>query len=325
MGHLLDGKWTHENVLGERRPDGMYVKRTALYRDWITADGSSGFKAEKGRYHLIHATTCPWAHRTVLFRVLKKLDGIVTLTDTGHEDEYNEGWSFGPEGYLVPGTDHRARWLHELYAIDNPACTTRVSVPTLWDEKTRKVVNNESSEIIRMFNLAFADIAPPTPDYYPEPLRAAIDETNAFVLEGVNNAINGCGYSSSQQAYDESYAKLFATLDTLEERLGRQRYLCGDTQTEADWRLFPNLVRFDPISYIGYKCNKKRIEDYPNLSNYLRDLYQTPGIAAVCDIEGMKRGVFRKAGPIGSNGIIPKGPDVDHTRPHDRDRFARAA
>ena len=250
---------------------------------------------------------------------------IVGLINTGHDDGYKEGWSFGPDGHVIPGTDHRARWLHEVYAIDNPQCTTRVSVPTLWDAKTCKVVNNESSEIIRMFNSEFAALAEPTPDYYPEHLREEIDATNAFVLDGVNNAINGCGYSTSQAAYDQSYKKLFETLDTLEDRLDRQRYLCGDTQTEADWRLFPNLIRFDPISYIGYKCNKKRIEDYPNLSNYLRDLYQTPGIAAVCDVEGMKRGVFCKSGPIGSNGIIPAGPDIDHMRPHDRDRFARAA
>jgi putative glutathione S-transferase len=157
------------------------------------------------------------------------------------------------------------------------------------------------------------------------PLRDEIDTVNAFVLDGVNNAINGCGYSSTQSAYDMSFDKLFGTLDALEDRLSRQRYLCGDAQTEADWRLFPNLVRFDPISYVGYKCNKRRIEDYSNLSNYLRDLYQTPGIAEACDIEGMKRGVFGRVGPIGSNGIVPRGPEIDHWRPHDRDRFAKAA
>ena len=324
MGHLLDGAWTHENVLGERNADGLYIKRAAQYRDRLTADGSSGFRAEPGRYHLYHATACPWAHRTVLFRVLKKLEPLISLTDTAQE-EGGEGWGFGPEGHVVPGTGHRARWLHELYALGDPGCTTRVSVPTLWDAKTCRVVNNESSEIIRMFNTAFADHAPPTPDYYPAALRDEIDTVNAFVLDGVNDAINGCGYSSSQAAYDMSYDKLFATLDALEDRLSRQRYLCGEAQTEADWRLFPNLVRFDPISYVGYKCNKRRIEDYPNLSNYLRDLYQTPGIADSCDIEGMKRGVFGKSGPIGSNGIVPRGPEIDHWRPHDRDRFAKAA
>ena len=174
-----------------------------------------------------------------------------------------------------------------------------------------------------MFNTAFTGIAQPSPDYYPAPLRPEIDTTNALVLKGVNNAVNGCGYSISQEAYDGSIKLLFGTLDGLEERLSKQRYLCGDAETEADWRLFPSLVRFDPCYYVGYKCNLRRLDEYPNLSNYLRELYQTPGIADVCDIAGMKRGVFSKAGPVGSNGIVPIGPAVDYSRPHDRGRLAR--
>ena len=174
-----------------------------------------------------------------------------------------------------------------------------------------------------MFNSGFAGIAEPTPDYYPERLRPQIDASNALVLKGVNNAVNGCGYSISQEAYDGSVKLLFETLDGLEAKLSQQRYLCGDTETEADWRLFPSLVRFDPCYYVGYKCNLRRLTEYSNLSNYLRDLYQTPGIAAVCDIAGMKRGVYSKAGPLGANGIIPAGPSVDYSRPHDRNRFAR--
>jgi putative glutathione S-transferase len=257
----------------------------------------------------------------VLFRVLKQLTPHVALWNT-FQEVGGEGWSFGSEGHIVPGTDRRVRWLHELYTIADPACMTRVTVPTLWDAQTCRVVNNESSEIIRMFNSEFAAIAGPTPDYYPAHLRPAIDETNAFVLRGINNAVNGCGYSISQEAYDEQVGLLFATLDALEERLARQRYLCGDAQTEADWRLFPSLVRFDAVYYVAYKCNLRRLEDYPNLSNYLRELYQTPGIAAACDIAGMKRGVYSKAGPVGANGIVPVGPIVDHRRPHDRARFA---
>jgi glutathionyl-hydroquinone reductase len=199
-----------------------------------------------------------------------------------------------------------------------------VTVPTLWDAKTRSVVNNESSEIIRIFNTAFVGIAEPTPDYYPEPLHSEIDATNALVLKGVNNAVNGCGYSISQEAYDGSVKILFDTLDGLEQRLGGQRYVCGEVETEADWRLFPSLVRFDPCYYVGYKCNMRRLSEYHNLSNYLRDLYQTPGIAEVCDIAGIKRGVFGKAGPIHANGIIPIGPTVDYRAPHDRGRFATA-
>jgi putative glutathione S-transferase len=254
-------------------------------------------------------------------RTLKKLEPFVTLTNT-FQKPGGQGWSFGEQGHIVPGTDRRVRYLHELYTIADPGCTTRVTVPTLWDAETRRVVNNESSEIIRIFNTAFAGIAEPTPDYYPEPLRPQIDASNAAVLKGVNNAVNGCGYSISQEAYDGSVKLLFETPDGLEAKLSQQRYLCGDTETEADWRLFPSLVRFDPCYYVGYKCNLRRLIEYPNLSNYLRELYQTPGIAGVCDIAGMKRGVYSKAGPVGANGIISAGPTVDYLRPHDRDRFA---
>jgi putative glutathione S-transferase len=322
MGQLVDGKWSTENVLIQHDDKGLYFKRDSVFRDSISNQAQCEFPAEPGRYHLYCAVACPWAHRATLMRTLKRLEPFVTLTDTFQEPG-GQGWSFGESGHIVPGTDRRVRWLHELYTIADPACTTRVTVPTLWDAKSRQVVNNESSEIIRMFNTAFVGIAEPSPDYYPEPLRPAIDATNALVLKGVNNAVNGCGYSISQEAYDSSVQVLFATLDTLEQRLSQQRYLCGDAETEADWRLFPSLVRFDPCYYVGYKCNLHRLEEYPNLSNYLRELYQTPGIAEVCDVAGMKRGVFSKAGPIGSNGIVPIGPTVDYLRPHDRGRLAR--
>jgi putative glutathione S-transferase len=324
MGQLVDGKWMTGEVVRQHDEKGLYFKRPAVFRNRITADGSSGFPVESGRYHLYCAVACPWAHRAVLFRVLKRLTPHITLWNT-FQEMGGEGWSFGSEGHSVPGTDRRVRWLHELYTIADPACTTRVTVPTLWDAHMRRVVNNESSEIIRMFNAEFGALTGPTPDYCPAHLRGAIDETNAFVLKGVNNAVNGCGYSISQEAYDEQVALLFATLDALEQRLGRQRYLCGDVQTEADWRLFPSLVRFDAVYYVAYKCNLRRLEDYHNLSNYLRELYHTPGIAAACDIAGMKRGVYSKAGPVGANGIVPVGPIVDHTRPHDRERLAAAA
>ena len=324
MGQLVEGKWVAENVLVNHDEKGLYYKRPSVFRDRITADSSSPFPAESGRYHLYCAIACPWAHRAVLFRVLKRLEPHIALWNT-HQEIGGEGWSFGPEGHVVPGTDKRVRFLHELYTIADPGCTTRVTVPTLWDAKTRRIVNNESAEIIRMLNDAFAGITGPTHDYYPACQRAGIDAANALVLKGINNAVNGCGYSISQEAYDQSVRLLFETLDELEGRLGRQRYLCGDVQTEADWRLFPSLVRFDAVYYVGYKCNLRRLEDYPNLSNYLRELYQTPGIAAACDIAGMKRGAFSKAGPIGANGIIPAGPVVDHARPHDRARLAAAA
>ena len=322
MAQLVDGKWTTENVLFNHDDKGLYFKRDSVFRNRISSERGAEFPAEPGRYHLYCAVACPWAHRATLMRTLKKLERFVTLTNTFQEPG-GQSWSFGEQGHIVPGTDRRVRWLHELYTIADPACTTRVTVPTLWDAKTRRIVNNESSEIIRMFNTAFRDIAEATPDYYPEALRPEIDATNALVLKGVNNAVNGCGYSISQEAYDGSVKQLFGTLDNLEQRLSQQRYLCGDVETEADWRLFPSLVRFDPCYYVGYKCNLRRLDEYHHLANYLRDLYQTPGIAEVCDVAGMKRGVFGKAGPVGASGIIPVGPTVDYSRPHDRDRFAR--
>ncbi len=251
--------------------------------------------------------------------VLKRLDGIIALTDT--EQMPDQGWSFGPEGHVVPGTDYRARHLHEIYTLSDAGATARVTVPTLWDTATRKIVSNESSEIIRMFNTEFASLAPETPDYYPAGLEAEIDAVNALVLDGVNNAINECGRSTSQAAYEAASDRLFGTLDQLEQRLDRQRYLCGEQQTEADWRLYPSLIRFDSIYFIGYKCSQRRIEEYPNLSHYLRDLYQTPGISDVSNVDVMKASIFGGNGPIPSNGLIPKGPLLGLDRPHDRVRF----
>ena len=330
MGHLLDGAWTDEEKLTEYDSGGGYVKQPSQFRNWVTRDGSAGpsgeegFAAEPGRYHLYAATSCPWAHRAVLYRVLKKLETIVPLVNTDQEVD-GQGWGFGPGGHKVPGTSHTARWLHELYTIAEADCTTRVTVPTLWDSKLQTVVSNESSEIIRMFDTAFADIAPATPVLCPDELRDEIDAMNAFVLENINNGVNRCGRSRSQEAYDEAFVKLFEALDALEERLGRQRYLLGDRMTEADWRLYPNLIRFDPVYYVGYRCNLRRIVDYPNLANYLRELYQVPGIAEASDIEGMKAGSFGKAGPIGWDGIIPRGPENTLMQPHDRARFRSAA
>ena len=211
MGHLADGKWTNQNILSNHDERGLYYKRPSVFRHHIGNAPDAEFPAEPGRYHLYCAVACPWAHRATLMRTLKKLEAIVTLTNTFQEPG-GQGWSFGEAGHIVPGTDRRVRWLHELYTIADPACTTRVTVPTLWDAKTRRVVNNELSEIIRIFNTAFSGIAQPTPDYYPEPLRSEIDATNALVLKGVNDAVNGCGYSITQEAYDGSVKLLFETL-----------------------------------------------------------------------------------------------------------------
>ena len=330
MGHLQDGVWTHEEQLVEHDGNGAYVKRPSKFRNWVTPTGEAGptgtdgFVAESGRYVLYAATCCPWAHRAVLYRVLKKLENHIVLVDT--EQKVNgEGWGFTENGHRVPGTKHSANWLHEVYTLSDPGCTTRVTVPTLWDSRTQTVVSNESSEIIRMFDSAFVDVAESSPLLCPDNLRAEIDAMNTFVLENINNGVNKCGRSTSQNAYDEAFENLFDALDALEERLGRQRYLIGNSPTEADWRLYPNLIRFDPIYFVGYRCNLRRIVDYPNLSNYLRDLYQTPGIAEVSDIDGMKAGTFGKAGPIGWDGIIPRGPENLLMQAHDRSRFPVAA
>ena len=330
MGHLQDGVWTHEEQLVEHDGNGAYVKRPSKFRNWVTPTGEAGptgtdgFVAESGRYVLYATTSCPWAHRAVLYQVLKKLENHIVLVDT--EQKVNgEGWGFTENGHRVPGTKHSANWLHEVYTLSDPGCTTRVTVPTLWDSRTQTVVSNESSEIIRMFDSAFVDVAESSPLLCPDNLHAEIDAMNTFVLENINNGVNKCGRSTSQNAYDEAFENLFDALDALEERLGRQRYLIGNSPTEADWRLYPNLIRFDPIYFVGYRCNLRRIVDYPNLSNYLRDLYQTPGIAEVSDIDGMKAGTFGKAGPIGWDGIIPRGPENLLMQAHDRSRFPVAA
>jgi len=259
-----------------------------------------------------------------LFRTLKQLEDIVPLFNTVQCPD-GGGWWFKGDTHKVPGTEASISFLHELYALADPHYTGRVSVPTIWDAEKKTIVSNESSEIIRMFNSAFAEHTDNDTDYYPAHLRGEIDAMNAIVLAGVNDAVNGCGRSKSQIAYDESYDILFSTFDRLEDILSNRRYLCGNVQTEADWRLFPSLFRFDSIYYIGYKCNKQRIEDYPNLSNYLRDLYQTPGIAEASDLEAAKICIYAPGGPIASNGIVPKGPNVDFSRAHDRGRFEEAA
>ena len=323
MGHLLDGKWTFDDVLKESE-HGLYVKKPSRFRNWISADGSSGYPAEAGRYVLYSSVSCPWAHRTAIFRVLKKLEGPIELVDTEQSPD-RQGWGFVEGPHTVPGTNTQVNYLHEIYVLGEPGCTTRVTVPMLWDSATGTVVSNESSEIVRMFDTEFGAIAEPTPDYYPEPLRDEIDAMNEKVLTGINNAVNGCGRSTTQEAYEQSLDLLFGMLDELDELLSGRRYLCGDIQTEADWRFYPNLIRFDPIYYVGYKCNLRRLEDYHHLSSYLRDLYRTPGIDGVSDVASMKRQVFSPVGPIGANGVVPRGPLVDLTRPHDRDRFAIAA
>jgi putative glutathione S-transferase len=323
MGVLIDGIWRDEELPQETGKTGEFKRVDSRFRDCVTADGSSGFVAEPARYHLYVAHACPWAHRTLIFRALKKLEGVISVAYAipGLKEQ---GWTFEsnpafPE--CTPDTVNGFRYLHEAYTASEPHYTGKVTVPTLWDKKTGRVVNNESSEIIRMLNSEFKALAGDDTDFYPSPLRAEIDRVNATVYAAINNGVYRCGFARSQAAYEAAYDALFAALDELEARLGRQRYLVGRQITEADWRLFPTLVRFDVAYFSLFKCNRQRIADYPNLLNYMRELYQVPGVAATVKPRHYVINYFsiRKVNPTG---IIPKGTPVDYAQPHDRARLA---
>ena len=281
MGVLINGVWTDGELPQEYGDGGRFKRAESRFRDRITADGSSGFKAEPGRYHLYVAHGCPWAHRTLIYRALKKLDGLISVAYS-IPGLKKTGWTFEDDPRFpdcTPDAVNGFHYLYEAYIATDKNYTGKVTVPTLWDKKTKRIVNNESSEIIRMLDTEFNAITGNRTEYYPPALRAKIDAINERIYNNVNNGVYRCGFAKSQAAYEEAYDGLFATLDNLEERLSRQRYLVGDQITEADWRLFPTLVRFDVAYFSIFKCNQKRIADYPNLSNYMRELYQMPGVA----------------------------------------------
>jgi putative glutathione S-transferase len=324
MGILVGGKWREEELPQETSQRGDFERSASRFRDFITADGSSGFKAEPGRYQLYVAYWCPWAHRTLIFRVLKKLEGAITASYALPGIIKDQGWTYeNNPAYPDSAADavNGFHYLHEAYTASDPHYTGKVTVPTLWDKKTKRIVNNESSEIIRMLNSAFKDVAGNDLDFYPPALRPEIDRINEQVYANVNNGVYRCGFARSQEAYEAAYDGLFATLDELEARLGRQRYLVGRQMTEADWRLFPTLVRFDVAYFSLFKCNRQRIADFPNLLNYMRELYAVPGIAATVKPRQYVQNYWsiRRCNPTG---IIPKGTPVDYTAPHDRARFA---
>ncbi|MBI3435044.1 MAG: glutathione S-transferase family protein [Proteobacteria bacterium] len=323
MGMMVDGKWQDGDPPAQIDSVGAYRRIDSRFRDHITADGSSGYKAEAGRYHLYVAHSCPWAHRAIIMRVLKKLEHAISIAYAmpGMRDN---GWSYAHDPAFPdcsPDTVNNFRHLHQAYAATDAHYTGKVTVPTLWDTRTRRVINNESSEIIRMLNGAFAGIAGDDTDFYPPALRAEIDRVNDFVYANVNNGVYRCGFAASQESYEAAFDALFGALDEIESRLGRQRYLVGRQLTEADWRLFPTLARFDVAYFSAFKCNRQRIADYPNLLNYMRELYQVPGVAATVTPRYYIRGYWsiRKLNPTG---IIPKGTPVDYAAPHDRTRLA---
>jgi glutathionyl-hydroquinone reductase len=322
MGVVIDGIWRDEELPQETGCSGEFRRIDSRFRDRITADGSSGFKAERGRYQLYVAHGCPWAHRTLIYRALKKLEDIISVAYV-IPGLRRYGWTFENDPRFpdcTPDMVNGFHYLHEAYTATDARYTGKVTVPTLWDKKTKRIINNESSEIIRMLNSEFDTITGNTVDYYPAPLRAEIDRLNERIYHNVNNGVYRCGFARSQTAYDESYDGLFVMLDDLEKRLSHSRYLLGRQLTEADWRLFPTLVRFDVAYFSLFKCNKKRIADYPNLSNYMRELYRVPGVSDTVKPRYYVINYYSIT-KLNPTGIIPKGTPVDLGQPHDRARL----
>jgi putative glutathione S-transferase len=317
MGMLVNGAW-HQEDTPITSGDGRFVRPQSGFRDRVTCDGSSGFKAEAGRYVLVTAPSCPWAHRTVLMRRLKGLADVIAILQS--DLPKGQGWAYSrglDDLAPIEGIFH----VHQVYSAARPDFTGQATVPVLWDRERRTIANNESSEIIRMLNSEFNEFGDAAVDLYPKALRDAIDQVNTFIYETINDGVYRCGFAKSQQAYEESFHKLFGALDEIEQRLGHQRYLVGDRFTEADLRLFPTLVRFDAVYYSHFKCNLRRIADYHHLSNYLREIYQLPSVAETVDMPGIKLGYYGGMRNLNPSGIIPFGPELDFAAPHDRGRF----
>ncbi|HPG25733.1 MAG: glutathione S-transferase family protein [Spirochaetaceae bacterium] len=317
MGLLVDGKWV-DRWYDTESTGGRFVRKESAFRDRVRADGSTPYAPEAGRYHLYVSLACPWAHRTLIFRKLLGLEDAIDVSVVSPL-MLEQGWTFARDEGSTGDALHDARFLHEVYTRARSDYTGRVTVPVLWDRETGTIVNNESSEIIRMLNAEFSGLARSDVDLYPEPLRGEIDAMNEFVYPRINNGVYRAGFATTQDAYEEAFDALFAALDELDARLGRRRYLVGDRITEADWRLFTTLVRFDAV-YVGhFKCNRRRIADHPNLSGYLRELYQVPGIAETVDFAHIKRHYYGSHPTINPTGIVPKGPELDLDRPHARE------
>ena len=325
MGILIDGQW-QDTWYPTKETKGRFVRSAAQFRNWITPDGSAGpsgragFKAEAGRYHLYVSYACPWANRTLIFRKLKGLEKIISLSVV-HWHMAEEGWTFNNGEGVIIDPIFNASYLREIYLNANNIYSGRVTVPVLWDKKTNTIVSNESSEIIRMFNSAFEELGVVKGDYYPDRLRKDIEALNARIYNSVNNGVYKAGFATTQEAYEEAVIPLFETLEWLEQRLETQRYLAGNQITEADWRLFTTLIRFDPV-YVGhFKCNLKCLVDYPNLSAYTRDLYQQPGIAETINMFHIKNHYYGSHTSINPSGVVPLGPLLDLKIPHHRNNL----
>lgn len=319
MGLLVDGKWV-DQWYETKSNQGEFKRQESLFRHWITTDGSAGptgsegFEAEAGRYHLYVSLACPWAHRTLILRKLKGLEDVISVSVV-EPLMLESGWTFSEQ---YPDHLYGLDYLHQIYTRAEPTVTSRVTVPVLWDKRRQSIVSNESAEIIRMLNSAFNEITGNSTDYYPEDLRTEIDQLNEWIYPTINNGVYRAGFATTQHAYEEAYMEVFTALDKIEQRLSTRRYLCGDRITEADWRLFTTLVRFDAVYFGHFKTNRQRIEDYENISAYVRDLFQHPGVAATVDIPYIKQHYYGSHKTINPTGIVPLGQEIDFSRPHDR-------
>lgn len=327
MGLLIDGKW-HDQWYDTEANEGRFERDISRFRNWVTADGSAGpsgsdgFRAEPNRYHLYVSLACPWAHRTLIYRKLKGLEDLISLSVVNPYMHEN-GWTFAEGEGVIPDPIHNAKYMYEVYTAAKSDYSGRVTVPVLWDKKNNTIVSNESSEIIRMFNSAFDEVGGNKEvNFLPEQKLAEIDELNDFIYPNINNGVYKSGFATTQEAYDEAVVDLFKALDTIEARLENNRYLTGNTITEADWRLFTTLVRFDPV-YVGhFKCNIRRIVDYPNLWGYTRDLYQVPGVAETVDMAHIKTHYYGSHDTINPTLIVPRGPEIDFMTPHGREQLS---
>ena len=323
MGQLVDGEW-HDVWYDTKKSGGKFVRSNAAFRNWITADGSAGpsgdagFPAESGRYHLYVSYACPWAHRALVFRALKGLTDHITVSAV-HPEMLSEGWTFETDEHGATGdTLYDLPFARDIYLRAQPDMTGRVTVPILWDKKAETIVSNESSEIIRMFNSAFDDITGNTDDFWPAEMRDDIEAVNDRIYDTVNNGVYKAGFATTQDAYDSAVIPLFDSLDWLEDRLANSRYLMGDQITEADWRLWTTLIRFDPVYHLHFKCNRKRIVDYPNLWAFTRELYQWTGVAETVNFNHIVRHYHYSHDTINPHRIIPVNPQLDYRAPHKR-------
>ncbi|NMG10998.1 glutathione S-transferase family protein [Brasilonema sp. UFV-L1] len=321
LGILKDGKWVSDRQ--QEDSQGKFLRPSTTFRNRITADGSSGFKAEPGRYHLYISWACPWAHRTAIMRQLKGLQDVISLSVVAAEIHDNS-WEFADEPGSTPDTVNGTQYLWQVYLKADPNYSGRVTVPVLWDTQNHTIVNNESREIIRMLDTEFNALAKQNVNFYPEHLQKVIDETIDAIYQPINNGVYRAGFATTQSAYDEAVSELFDALDHWEQVLGKQRYLCGEQITEADWCMFTTLFRFDAVYYVHFKCNLRRIVDYSNLWNYLKDLYQQPGVKETCNLDHIKRHYYRSHPKVNPTRIVPKGPIIDFDAPHNREEFRAA-